>query len=136
MSHMDFYGITGSEIEAQKPFLVGQTKWECSGGATVEYKGDDWADEEIAKARLRIAQIEAIRLAQVTVDHCRVLDKAEELCQVMYGQTLEQFERTAHYKFVRGLFLAAQYGLKVEDEEIESLTRNGPDDDKRFPLTD
>lgn len=111
-----FYVIHEDDVAFQAPRLIGNSKWECADGSTLDYKGEEWAEKEICEAVRRIARIEAVRRAQVTCDHLAVVERAGELCQIMYGQELAEFERSAHHKFVRGLFLLAQHEVQASQK--------------------
>ena len=109
------HSVTDADVDEHTPFLVGAGKWECATGATYTYKDDEWAEQEIAAALRKVAQLEAIRRARTEMDLIAVVDQAEYLCRLMYGQDLPAFEEHAGQKFVRGLYRAAQ-ALVAKDQ--------------------
>lgn len=120
MSENYIHKVTYEDVYVHDPTLVGNSKWECADDTTYTYKSDEWAEEEIAKALIRIAQIEAIRRARVEYDLIAIVDRAEELCRVMYGQDLATFEVHSGQKFTRGLYRVAQHLVEEEQKGSES----------------
>ena len=108
------YVVTEAHIEAEHPTLVGSGRWESPDGISFDYKGEEWANQRIQEALATIARVEAIRRAQATVDHCLVVERADELCRMMYEVPLVEYEKSAGRTQLRGLFRVAQREIERE----------------------
>lgn len=106
--------IMEGDVQAVEPVLVGSERWEV-GGYVIKYEGDEWAALEIRKALAQAARIEALRRAQATLDHCLIVQRADEICQEVYGVPLAQTSNLGHVH-MKALFLMAQREITREGE--------------------
>ena len=107
----NIYSITDEEVDELKPSQIGPDHWEFPDGSEV-YVSEDrtWIENRIEGLLQELRRLESIRLARMAPENQVLVEKAEELCQVMYGVDLKTYYRD-YDDDTRHIFKAARYAL-------------------------
>lgn len=107
----NIYSITDEEVAELNPNQVGPNRWEFPDGSEV-YVADNerWVEQRIEHLLLELRRLESIRLARMSPEAYVLLEKAEELCEVMYGVDLKTYWKN-YDSDTEHIFKAARYAL-------------------------
>lgn len=107
----NIYSITDEEVAELNPSQIGPDHWEFPDGSEV-YVSEDrtWIEKRIEGLLQELRRLESIRLARMTPQNQVLVEKAEELCQVMYGVDLKTYWRN-YDSHAEHIFKAARYAL-------------------------
>lgn len=107
----NIYSITDEEVAELKPNQVGPNLWEFSDGSEAYVaENEQWVEQRIEGLLQELRRLESIRLARMTPQNQVLVEKAEELCKVMYGADLKTYWRS-YDSDTRHIFKAARYAL-------------------------
>lgn len=107
----NIYTVTDEDVADLKPNQVGPSRWGFPDGTEVYVTEDErWIDQRIQGCLKEIMRLESIRLARMSPEAYVLLEKAEELCEVMHGVDLETYYR-CYDSDTEHIFKAARYAL-------------------------
>ena len=107
----NIYTVTDEDVADLKPNQVGPNHWEFPDGFEVYVAENEWwVEQRIEELLKEIKRLESIRLARMAPEHQVLLEKVDELCEVMHGVDLKTYQR-GYSDRTKHLFKAARYVL-------------------------
>ena len=107
----NIYTVTDEDVADFKPNQVGPNRWEFPDGSEVYVAENEWwVEQRIEELLKELKRLESIRLARMAPENQVLLEKADELCEVMYGVDLKTYYRN-YDDDTEHIFKAARHAL-------------------------